>query len=52
MTMSGLNWKWPAADDICWYKKKFVIEKIASPKLLNKRNMFFIPEIAKYQKYL
>jgi len=50
MAMSGLNWKWPATEDICWYKKKCVIEKIAPPKLLNKRNIFFIPEIAKYQK--
>ncbi|CAI6351500.1 unnamed protein product [Macrosiphum euphorbiae] len=49
MCMSGLNWKWPEKEDICWYKKEYVMQSIMPPKLVNARKIYAVPEINNYK---
>jgi hypothetical protein len=32
MAILGRHWKWPELDDLCWFNKNKIIEKIATPK--------------------
>jgi len=34
MAMSGRQWKWPELDDLCWFNRNEIIEKIATPKFV------------------
>jgi len=34
MAMSGNHWKWPELDDLCWYNRNEIVEKIATPKFV------------------
>lgn len=49
MTMSGSDWKWPEVEDICWFNKNEIIEKISTPKFvadLSKTSLTYsVPEI-------
>lgn len=47
--MSGLNWKWPEKEDICWYKKEYVMQSIMPPTLVNSRKVYGVPEINNYK---
>lgn len=49
MCMSGHNWKWPKKDDVCWYKKECVMQRIMPPKLVNARKVYAVPEINNYR---
>lgn len=49
MAMSGRHWKWPELDDLCWFNKNEIIEKIATPKFVADLSIdaitYSVPEI-------
>ncbi|XP_044754185.1 uncharacterized protein LOC123320469 [Coccinella septempunctata] len=49
MTQSGNNWKWPLKKDILWYDFDEIYEKIEEPVLCNKRGIFTVGEMKKFQ---
>lgn len=50
MEKSGIQWKWPAKDDIFCYQDFDIKEKIQAP-VLSKRHLCTIPEMTKYSDF-
>lgn len=49
MVKSGiLNWRWPDHEDIMWYEKDDVVNRIQPPTQKNDRGIFSIPEMKGY----
>lgn len=50
MTMSGPNgWRWPTVEDVIWYDKCSVLEKIPPPSVTNSRGVCTVQSIDKYR---
>ncbi|KAF2903629.1 hypothetical protein ILUMI_02561 [Ignelater luminosus] len=49
MAKSGLlQWKWPENEDIMWYPKEDIVQKIEEPGLKNNSELYVIPEMKKF----
>ena len=51
MMKSLTNWKWPVNKDVVFYPWEKVIGGINPPKMLSKRGVFAVPELAKNDEY-
>ncbi|KAG5874564.1 hypothetical protein JTB14_036056 [Gonioctena quinquepunctata] len=41
----GIHWRWPTIEDVIWYEEDEIVSRISTPRLINKRGFYSVPEI-------